>query len=136
VAAALISRLQRPAGQAPPTGDGDGFDKHPRSAFDPQPADSGIGDWYAETRLMLTTQFIGVKIQHDMHEHGISREALAKVAAEVFRNGALNPNGWRRTPMSEDQMLAAAMIADPVTQHMFCSPAEGAVAVVPAHVAA
>ena len=32
--------------------------------------------------------------------------------------------------MSEDQILDAAMIADPLTQYMFCSPAEGAVALV------
>ena len=51
-----------------------GFDKHPRGAFDPQPADYGLGDWYGETGLMLTTQFFGMKIQRYMHEHGISRE--------------------------------------------------------------
>ncbi|MET0458423.1 MAG: thiolase family protein [Ilumatobacteraceae bacterium] len=107
-----------------------GFDKHPRGAFDPVPADYGLGDWYGETGLMLTTQFFGMKIQRYMHEHGISKEALAKVAAKAFRNGAKNPNAWRRTPMSEDQILEATMIADPLTQYMFCSPAEGAVALV------
>jgi acetyl-CoA acetyltransferase len=107
-----------------------GFDKHPRGAFDPLPADYGLGDWYGETGLMLTTQFFGMKIKRYMHEHGISKEALAKVAAKAFRNGAKNPNAWRRTPMSEDQILDATMIADPLTQYMFCSPAEGAVALV------
>ena len=107
-----------------------GFDKHPRGAFDPMPADFGIGEWYGETGLMLTTQFFGMKIRRYMHEHAISKEVLAKVAAKAFRNGAKNPNAWRRTPMSEDDILDAAMIADPLTQYMFCSPAEGAVALV------
>jgi acetyl-CoA C-acetyltransferase len=107
-----------------------GFDKHPRGAFDPDPAKYGIGDWYGQTGLMLTTQFFGMKIQRYMHEHGISRQALAKVAAKAFRNGALNPNAWRRTPLSEDQILDAPLVADPLTQYMFCSPAEGAVALV------
>ena len=107
-----------------------GFDKHPRGAFDPEPARYGIGDWYGQTGLMLTTQFFGMKIQRYMHEHGISREVLAKVAAKAFRNGAKNPNAWRRTALSEDQILEAPMIADPLTQYMFCSPAEGAVALV------
>ena len=107
-----------------------GFDKHPRGAFDPEPARYGIGDWYGQTGLMLTTQFFGMKIQRYMHEHGISRPVLAKVAAKAFRNGALNPNAWRRTPLSEEQILEAPMIADPLTQYMFCSPAEGAVALV------
>jgi acetyl-CoA C-acetyltransferase len=107
-----------------------GFDKHPRGAFDPDPAKYGIGDWYGQTGLMLTTQFFGMKIQRYMHEHGISREALAKVAAKAFRNGAMNPNAWRRTPLSEEQILEAPLVADPLTQYMFCSPAEGAVALV------
>jgi acetyl-CoA acetyltransferase len=107
-----------------------GFDKHPRGAFDPMPADFGLGEWYGETGLMLTTQFFGMKIQRYMHEHGISKEVLAKVAAKAFRNGAKNPNAWRRTPLSEDDILDATMIADPLTQYMFCSPAEGAVALV------
>jgi acetyl-CoA C-acetyltransferase len=107
-----------------------GFDKHPRGAFDPDPAKYGIGDWYGQTGLMLTTQFFGMKIQRYMHEHGISRQVLAKVAAKAFRNGATNSNAWRRTPLSEDQILEAPMVADPLTQYMFCSPAEGAVALV------
>ena len=107
-----------------------GFDKHPRGAFDPEPAKYGIGGWYGQTGLMLTTQFFGMKIQRYMHEHGISRQALAKVAAKAFRNGAMNPNAWRRTPLSEDQILDAPLLADPLTQYMFCSPAEGAVAFV------
>jgi acetyl-CoA C-acetyltransferase len=107
-----------------------GFDKHPRGAFDPEPAKYGIGNWYGQTGLMLTTQFFGMKIKRYMHEHGISRQALAKVAAKAFRNGAMNPNAWRRTPMSEDQILDAPLLADPLTQYMFCSPAEGAVALV------
>ena len=107
-----------------------GFDKHPRGAFDPEPARYGIGDWYGETGLMLTTQFFGMKIRRYMHEHDISKEALAKVAAKAFRNGAKNPNAWRRTELSEDQILEAPMVADPLTQYMFCSPAEGGVALV------
>ena len=50
-----------------------GFDKHPQGAFNPSPADYGLGDWYGKTGMMLTTQFFGMKIQRYMHEHGISR---------------------------------------------------------------
>ena len=107
-----------------------GFDKHPRGAFDPTPAEYGLGDWYGQTGLMLTTQFFGMKIKRYMHEFGITEGVLAKVAAKAFRNGALNPNAWRRTPLSEEEILEATMIANPLTQYMFCSPAEGAVALV------
>jgi acetyl-CoA acetyltransferase len=107
-----------------------GFDAHPRGAFNADPASLGLGAWYGETGLMLTTQFFGMKIQRYMHEHGISASALGKVAAKAFRNGSLNPNAWRRTPLSEEEILASKMVNHPLTQYMFCSPGEGAVALV------
>ena len=85
-----------------------GFDKHPRGAFDPNPADCGIGKWYGDTGLMLTTQFFGMKIQRYMHEHGITANTLAKVAAKAFRNGSLNENAWRRQPLTEEEVLGGA----------------------------
>jgi acetyl-CoA acetyltransferase len=107
-----------------------GFDKHPRGAFDPDPASFGLGKWYGDTGLMLTTQFFALKIQRYMQLHGISRSTLAKVAAKNFANGAKNPNAWRRQEMSEQQVLEAPMLSDPLTQYMFCSPGEGGVALV------
>jgi acetyl-CoA acetyltransferase len=107
-----------------------GFDKHPRGAFNADPETMGIGMWYGETGMMLTTQFFALKIQRYMREHGISPSSLAKVAVKAYRNAALNPNAWRRTPMSEEQVAGSPMVSDPLTQYMFCSPGEGAVAVV------
>ena len=107
-----------------------GFDKHPPGAFNPLPEDWGLGSWYGETGLMLTTQFFAMKIQRYMAEHGISASTLAKVAAKAFANGARNPNAWRRRPLSEDEVLASKMVNHPLTQYMFCSPGEGAVALV------
>ena len=79
---------------------------------------------------MLTTQFFAMKIQRYMGEHGITSSTLAKVAAKAFRNGSANPNAWRRTPLSEEQILSSRMVNHPLTQYMFCSPGEGAVALV------
>ncbi|MGV4886763.1 thiolase family protein [Streptomyces viridosporus] len=107
-----------------------GFDKHERGAFNTDPAEHGIGAWYGETGLMLTTQFFGMKIQRYLHQTGIDVGVLAKIAAKAFRNGALNPDAWRRTPLSETEIAAAPMISHPLTQYMYCSPAEGAVALV------
>jgi acetyl-CoA C-acetyltransferase len=107
-----------------------GFDKHPRGAFDPRPEDWGIGSWYGETGLMLTTQFFAMKIQRYMAEHAISASTLAKVASKAFDNGARNPWAWRRQPLSEEEVMASKMVNPPLTQYMFCSPGEGAVALV------
>jgi acetyl-CoA C-acetyltransferase len=107
-----------------------GFDKHPPGAFNPLPEEWGIGSWYGETGLMLTTQFFAMKIQRYMAEHGISESTLAKVAAKAFENGSRNPNAWRRQPLTEDEVLSSKMVNDPLRQYMFCSPGEGAVALV------
>jgi acetyl-CoA C-acetyltransferase len=107
-----------------------GFDKHPPGAFNPLPEDWGLGAWYGESGLMLTTQFFAMKIQRYMAEHAISESTLAKVAAKAFANGARNPNAWRRRPLSEDEVLGSRMVNHPLTQYMFCSPGEGAVALV------
>jgi acetyl-CoA C-acetyltransferase len=107
-----------------------GFDKHPPGAFNPLPEEWGIGSWYGETGLMLTTQFFAMKIQRYMSEHGISESTLAKVASKAFHNGSLNPNAWRRRPLSEAEVLGSKMVNNPLTQYMFCSPGEGAVALV------
>jgi acetyl-CoA acetyltransferase len=107
-----------------------GFDKHPAGAFETDPAALGLGDWYGETGMMVTTQFFAMKIQRYLHVHGISTGTLAAVAAKAFRNGALNPNAWRREPHTAEAVAASRMVNHPLTQYMFCSPGEGAVALV------
>ena len=80
---------------------------------------------------MLTTQFFALKIQRYMDEHGISRSTLARVAEKAFANGARTPNAWRRAPVDRRRRsLESPMVNDPLTKYMFCSPAEGAVALV------
>ena len=64
------------------------------------PAQYGLGDWYGETGMMLTTQFFAMKVQRYLHDHDLDPAVLAAIAAKAYRNGALNPNAWRRTPMS------------------------------------
>ena len=71
-----------------------------------------------------------MKINRYMHDHGISTETLARVAAKNFRNGVHNPNAFRRTPMAVEDILAAPVLNHPLTQYMFCAPDEGAAAVV------
>jgi acetyl-CoA acetyltransferase len=105
-----------------------GFDKHPRGAFNAMPADFDLPEWYGEAGYMITTQFFGAKIMRYMHEHGISVEALGRVAEKAFRNAVHAPHAWRREPVSLDTILAAPLVSDPYTKFMFCSPAEGGVA--------
>jgi acetyl-CoA acetyltransferase len=107
-----------------------GFDKHQRGAFGSSPASYGLGDWYGEAGLMVTTQYFAMKARRYLHEHGVPEAALARVAAKAFRNASAHPYAWRRKPLSEQEILAAAPVNPPLTQYMFCSPNEGAVALV------
>jgi acetyl-CoA C-acetyltransferase len=107
-----------------------GFDKHESGAFNMDPSTLGIGPWYGETGLMLTTQFFAMKIQRYMHLHGITEKTLAAVAAKAYANGAMNPNAWRHEGHDAAAVAASRMISHPLTQYMFCSPGEGAVALV------
>jgi acetyl-CoA acetyltransferase len=107
-----------------------GFDKHPRGAFDPNPVEWGLPGWYGEAGMMITTQFFAMKLRRYMDIHGIGAETLARVAEKSYRNGALAPHAWRRTPIDSDTILNSQMVNDPLTKFMFCSPAEGGVALI------
>ncbi|KAA8969988.1 thiolase family protein [Mycobacterium sp.] len=107
-----------------------GMDKHPRGAFTDDPATLALPAWYAQNGQFLTTKFFGMKANRYLHDHGISTETLAKVAAKNFRNGALNPYAFRRKPISEADILASPVLNYPLTQYMFCAPDEGAAAVI------
>ncbi|HEX6393460.1 MAG TPA: thiolase family protein [Acidimicrobiales bacterium] len=107
-----------------------GFDKHPRGAFNADPEGSGLGRWYGQTGMMLTTQFFAMKLQRYLHDHAMGQDVLAAIAAKAYANGSLNENAWRRSALTEDEITASPMVNDPLTQYMFCSPGEGAVALV------
>lgn len=107
-----------------------GFDKHPRGAFNADPSSYGLPNWYGEAGYMLTVQFFGAKIMRYLYEHNISRETLGRVAAKAFRNGVKTDHAWRRSEVDLETIMKAPMICDPLTKYMFCSPAEGAVALI------
>ena len=107
-----------------------GTDKHARGSFKGDPTTTNVPAWYGDNGQYVTTKFFGMKINKYMHDHGISHETLARVAAKNYRNGARNENAFRRKPLSEEEILASPMLNYPLTQYMFCSPDEGAAAVV------
>jgi len=113
-----------------------GFDKHEAGAFSVNPRDWGLGNWYGEAGLALTTQFFAMKLHRYMHDYGITHDTLVRVAAKAYANGALNPNAWRRKALSYEEIAQSPMLNEPLRKYMFCSPAEGAAALVLASAAA
>ncbi|CQD18531.1 lipid-transfer protein [Mycobacterium europaeum] len=109
---------------------GVGLDKHPRGAFGADPSVSGLPQWYGDQGMFLTTHYFGTKIMRYMHDHEISEQTLARVAAKNSANGALAPHAWRRKAMSVDAILDSPVVNAPLRQYMYCNPNEGAAAVV------
>ncbi len=107
-----------------------GYDNHARGAFNASPARYGIGEWYGQTGMMVTTSYFALKARRYMHEHGITDRTLAEVSHKAFDNGSDHPLAWRRTPVSVDEALTSDMINDPLTRYMFCAPDSGGVALV------
>ena len=107
-----------------------GFDKHPRGAFAAKPQNYGLPDWYAETGMMVTTQFFAMKLRRYMDQFGISNDSLVRVAQKAFENGALAPHAWRRQPIDFDTIANSQMVSDPLRKFMFCSPGEGGVGLI------
>ncbi len=106
------------------------MDKHLPGAFTADPVNYAAPSWYGANGQFLTTKFFGMKINRYMHDHGISHQTLARVAAKNYRNGVLNPNALRRRALSEEDILNSRMLNYPLTHYMFCTPDEGAAAAV------
>ncbi|MEM7407933.1 MAG: thiolase family protein [Pseudomonadota bacterium] len=65
-----------------------------------------------------------------MRAHGTTAEQFAAVSAKNSLHGSLNPNAQFQTHMSVDDVMAAPMIAEPLTRPM-CSPVgDGAAAAI------
>ena len=109
-----------------------GFDKHPRGAFSvgDDLEGIGLGQWYGATGLAVNPQFFAMKTRRYMHDHGITEDCLNRVAVKAFENGSRNPKAWRRKALDYDTIAASRMVCDPLRQFHFCSPSEGAAAIV------
>ena len=109
-----------------------GMDKHPRGAFSVGDTleSIGLGQWYGETGLALNPQYFAMKTLRYMHDHGISEECLHRTAVKAFRNGSLTDHAWRRKAIPYDEVAQSPMVCDPLRKFHFCSPSEGAAAVV------
>ena len=107
-----------------------GYDNHARGAFGASPARYGIGEWYGETGMMVTTSYFALKIHRYLFEHGISERTLGYASAKAFAYAQEHPYAWRRKPVSVAEAMDADMINDPLTRFMFCSPDAGAVSLI------
>ncbi len=100
-----------------------------RGAEASKPKLSGGGESEAPKRSMFMDIYAAAARSH-MARYGTTREQFAAIAAKNSQHGSLNPRAQFREALSIEEVLAAPMIADPLTRPM-CSPiGDGAAAVV------
>ena len=78
----------------------------------------------------MNPQFFAMKTRRYMHDHGISEDCLTRTAVKNFKNGSLNPKAWRRKALDFEAVASSPLVCDPLRQYHFCSPSEGAAAMV------
>jgi len=82
-----------------------------------------------ESRSVFMDYYANLARAH-MARYGTTREQFARIAAKNHTNGSLNPHAQFQTPRTVEDILAAPLIAEPLTR-MMCSPiGDGAAAVV------
>ena len=74
--------------------------------------------------------YIGMLMQRQMYEHGITPEQLASVSVAARKYGAVNPEAVMRKPITVDDVLNSPMIATPVHRLDCCIITDGGGAVV------
>ncbi len=82
-----------------------------------------------ESRSVFMDFYANLARRH-MAKYGTTKEHYAQIAAKNHTNGSLNPHAQYQTPRTVEEVLAAPLIAEPLTR-MMCSPiGDGAAAVI------
>ena len=90
-----------------------------------------IGDIDAAKGLgFIIPASYAVAAQRHMYEYGSTAEQFALVSVKSRANAAHNPIAIYREPVTQDEVLASRMIAEPLTLLQCATPASGAAAVV------
>ena len=79
---------------------------------------------------MVMPALYGMRAKRYMHDYGLTREQLAKVAVKAHDHGALNEDAQYRNRITVDEVMAARPIADPFTLLHCCPSGDGAAALV------
>lgn len=103
--------------------------EHTVATMNEATADNGVDAGAGKSRSLFMDFYAQLARDH-MDTYGTTKEHYAKIAAKNHTHGSLNPRAQFQTPRSPEEVLAAPLIADPLTRLM-CSPiGDGAAAVV------
>jgi acetyl-CoA acetyltransferase len=87
------------------------------------------GTIYAKFGFMFVGLY-AMQLRKWMEKYGVTKEHFAKVVVKNSYNGSLNPNAQFQKPMSMEEVLNSRVIAEPLTQFMCSTMADGAAAAI------
>ena len=95
------------------------------------PGGRGVGRDSIDS-VILPAAYFALWAMRRMHERGTKPEHFAKIAAKNWNHGALCPVADRQADhrVTPEEVLASAMIAEPLTAMMACPPDDGAACVI------
>lgn len=123
IQAGLCRNIVIAYGATPRGGNGVSATSPERLKMDPFPFEEPFKPFNPPTSYALAT------MRH-MHEYGTTREQLAEVAVAARAWACLNPEAYKREPLSIEDVLKARMISSPLTVRDCCLVTDGAGAIV------
>ena len=84
----------------------------------------------APYRAVMPIAGYALAASRHMHQYGTTREQLAAVAVSARKWAQKNPEAFMRDDLSVEDVLAARMVADPLTVRDCCLVTDGAAAIV------
>ncbi|MDH1299213.1 MULTISPECIES: acetyl-CoA acetyltransferase [unclassified Achromobacter] len=123
IQAGLCRNIVIAYGASPRGGNGVSATSDARARLDPFPYEEPFQPFNPPTSYALATR-------RHMHEYGTTREQLAEVAVAARAWARLNPEAYKREPLSIDDVLGARVISSPLTARDCCLVTDGAGAIV------
>ena len=123
IQAGLCRNIVIAYGATPRGGNGVSATSGARAKLDPFPYEEPFQPFNPPTSYALATR-------RHMHEYGTTREQLAEVAVAARAWARLNPEAYKRDPLSIDDVLSARVISSPLTARDCCLVTDGAGAIV------
>ena len=109
-----------------------GADTAPKGFFAPMSGDRPDDPDWLRFRLLGATNptYFALYARRRMEQHGATVRDFAKVKVKNSRHGAANPNARYRKAVTEDEVMASPVVADPLRLLDICATSDGGAAVV------
>jgi acetyl-CoA acetyltransferase len=86
-------------------------------------------EWVAPFGALSAANWLAMPAQRYMHDFGLTREHLGRIAINARSNAGLNPDAIFREPLTMEDYLGARMISEPLCLFDCDIPCDGATAV-------